>query len=185
MSYTINYDFNTQEWDIDNRLVTLEYILGNKDLLIKEPNFINFCDYNDYKITEENKEGLIEKFENSDFLYDLEADYTPMVNYLHILQNTPTNQQVEAVIHYAPTISIIYIDKLDTYCLGLRGCGMDLSEYLELAYYIIDGISPIKARNIMSLSDEAKELLEFCRKTAENYGNVAFCKIQEFLKGTK
>jgi len=190
MSYSINYDFREKFEGSDYELMSFDCVLENEDLLTQTEEFEGWIEYMGYKKNEgvdekEFKESLIEEFKNSDSYYDLRDSFIPMVNEIEVLQNKPTDKQIELVEKYAPVASVIHEYNLDFYGLGLRGCGMDLSEYLELAYYIIDGVSPIKARSIISLSGKAKELLEFCRDTVKKDGSISFYKIQDFLTKDK
>ena len=170
--------------------MSFDCVLNNSELLTQTEEFEGWIEYMGYEKNEgvdekEFKESLIEEFKDSDSYYDLKESFIPMVNAIEVLQKEPTNKQVELVEKYAPVASVVHEYNLDFYGLGLRGCGMDLSEYIELAYYVVDGVSPIKARSIMSLTGKAKELLEFCRDAVEKDGSISFCEIQEFLSKDK
>jgi len=179
MPYDIYYDFSKKNEGSDYELISFDCVLENEELLTQTDMFVDWVEYMGYE--NRCKKTLIEEFKDSDSYYDLKESYIPIINRIEILQNKPTEKQLELVEKHATAVSVIYEYDLDFYGLGLRGCGMDLSEYLELAYYIIDGISPIKANSIMSLSNKDRALLEFCREEVDKNGEVCFSKIEEFI----
>jgi len=189
MSYTIFFDKWTDFDKYDN--LTLETLCKNDYALSKTEVFENWYMYNygedDY--LEDVREGyarydylnlkdLAKEFKESDAYFILQDDLTPAYNEAYILKNIPTEQQILITYDCVPDISVVYIKNLDTYALALTGYGMNLSDCIELAYYIIDGQSPIEAKQIMSLDENAKKLLLFCREKKQ----ISFNEIKKFIK---
>jgi len=160
-------------------------LTGNKGIAKSLYATITCPELKEYGCVDNDRIHLIDNELSNNFISWCRKKIIEVINEIEVLQNKPTDKQIELVEKYAPVASVIHEYNLDFYGLGLRGCGMDLSEYLELAYYIIDGVSPIKARSIMSLSGKAKELLEFCRDTVKKDGSVSFYEIQDFLTKDK
>jgi hypothetical protein len=176
--------------------LTWNAVLNNHETLAKTESFEYWLheNYGDYNIDRKDVidgtlesddftvEELISDFRDSDDFYSMEDAYVPIYNYVHILQSRPSTADVLLVDKYVGNVSIIEIFDVDTYAIALTGCGMDLSDNIELAYYVIDGVSPVKASQIMSLGREAKELLLHCRKYAKEFGRVSPMEISDFLK---
>jgi len=136
---------------------------------------INY-DFND-KYVGDDYENLTYSVLNRD---NDEADYapsTPILNYIHILQCEPMEEQIRLVDEYAGRCVLLNIDELEVSGIALIACGMDFSDNIELAYYLTDGTSPVKSEQIMSLSKKAEALLMFCRK----HKRVWFSSVKEFL----
>ena len=181
MSYTIDYDFT--EYNEDNTNLSQE-LLNDDDYLETTERYLWWL-ADEYKLTPDECEEASEycdEFRETNTWYELQDEYVPIMNYAYILQYKPRYEQVYLVAELVPTCSIIYIEDLGTYALGLTGGGMDLSDCLELAYMIIDGVSPIQTGQVMSLSDKATKLLYFCREYIAEHGSVHPHLITDFLK---
>jgi len=90
-----------------------------------------------------------------------------MTNKVNILQYEPSNEEVELVREFVENVDIIHINPLDTYAIAIRGCGMSLGPDVEMAYLIVDGVSPIEEEPYY-FSDEKKEWLMKLREDAGN-----------------
>jgi len=189
MSYTIFFNEWTDFDKYDN--LTLDTLCNNDYALSKTEVFENWYMYNygedDY--IEDVREGyarydylnlvdLAKKFKESDAYFILQDDLTPAYNEAYILNNKPTKKQILITYDCVPDISVVYIKNLDTYALALTGCGMNLSDCIELAYYITSGQSPVEAKQIMSLDENAKKLLLCCR----NKKQISFNEIKKLIK---
>jgi len=86
-----------------------------------------------------------------------------MTNYVHILQEEPSDKTIELTQEFAENVDIIYIEQLDVYAIAAKGTGMDLSADIEMAYLINDCESPIKG-DPYYFSKERKEWLEKLRE---------------------
>jgi len=102
----------------------------------------------------------------------MDASSTPMVNYVHILQQEPLTESVELLFKLTHTAQYYYIEIIDAYVIGLTGAGADLSEYIELAYWLADGYSPVEANDITFLDEDVKELILWCRKEKPSLGEI-------------
>lgn len=175
MSYCINYDFSSKLESEDYTNMSLEALEDDEADIIKTYEFEYFYeehadlneDEEDEEDEEERKMKLLEEFRHSSAYYEMRDSLCPIMNFMHILQYTPTYEAISRVNKYARNCVIIYVEKLDTYGIALTGGGMDLSDNIELAYYLTDGESPIKCSQVMSLSGEAEKLLETYRKRQE------------------
>lgn len=171
MSYQIYYSFQNQKaWeDITN--YTLKF-LSEPDNLIHTEYFQAF--YEDYSYGDPmmwEKEGFEDeedfklwlaknKFLASEYFNEMESCYYPQFNYLHVLQNNSIpDKAIELCCKLTPDVVLVHSDELDTNFIALRSIGTDLSDQIELAYYIVDGVAPERAHDIFTLSEEAKKLL--------------------------
>jgi len=137
MSYTIN---------ISDKFEYMENLTINN---LSEEFLLNSEEFQSFKENEENSEfQTIEEFRDSEFYDDLLNRYYPIYNYYHILQNEPNNAQLELLAELTSIISILNYEEFELNLIGLNSCGQDNSEFLELAYYIIDGIAPVHATDL-------------------------------------
>lgn len=125
---------------------------------------------------------LADEFRDSDAYYDLEESYAPMCNFVHILEHKPSENDILMIEKYTSSVVVVYLNEVDTYALALTGCGMDLSDNLELAYYFSDGRSPIIAQEFLSLSEEAQKICLFCRQGVKKHDWVSNYAINSFIK---
>ena len=186
MSYCISYDFSTKLDGEDYENISWNELSGDNDKIIETEQFDYFYeDYKDEKDEDETEQehrlSLIETFECEQAYDELRDTFAPIMNFIHILQQEPMEEQVKLVEEYAGVCVLISVDKLGVNGIALTGGGMDLSDNIELAYYLTDGTSPIKSTQIMSLSKKAEALLMFCREEESVYHN----KILEFLSNYK
>jgi len=126
-------------------------------------------------VKENNYDNLIdawEEFIQTDEYYYLEDSSIPMVNYVHILQQEPLTESVELLFKLTHTAQYYYIEIIDAHVIGLTGAGADLSEYIELAYWLADGYSPIEANDITFLDEDVKKLILWCRKEKPSLGEI-------------
>ena len=77
----------------------------------------------------------------SDEMYKMSIGFCPVVNYVHVLQETPTKYEVLKVHKKAPDV-VILKDGLGNFFIGLLKCDVDLTEQIEYAYMTIDGCVP-------------------------------------------
>lgn len=187
MSYTINVSFGEKyEGEDFYNLSWNEFDSKDENLIGTEQFDYFYDDYKDefdaeYETEEEHKLGLVDKFRETQAYDELRDTFHPMMNYVHILQQEPLQEQIALVEKYAGVCVVLEFEDMDMYGLALTGGGMDLSDYLELAYYVTDGVSPIEAREVLSLGGEAKKLLEFCRSKAKETGSVCLWDIKNYF----
>jgi len=142
-------------------------------------------EYEEIEDTEDNRLDAVEEFKMSSAYNELEDNYYPMMNEVEITQKSICSEKTDLLHQFVPNVSALFISSLNTYALGLNAAGMDLSDNLELAYYIVDGKSPIKANEILSLSDKATDLLKWCRNEISNNNFVDFHSLKRYLNKIK
>ena len=174
MAYTIHYDFSENFENFQN--LTWDLVACDDDKLIETEEFEYFYEDNNF----DDKLEALEEFKQSDAYFELSESYFPIYNYVHILKYKPDDEQIELLSKLVGNVVIVYIEELEVYGIALTTVGMDLSDHIELAYYIIDGVSPVKAGQI-DLSD--KELLKYCRDVIKKEGWISLNKIQKFIEG--
>jgi len=82
--------------------------------------------------------------ENKEYIYILEGDEDGYrFEYIHILQNVPTKEQLEIIGEKYPEIVVVYLEKLDVFALGVNTCLSDKTSDIESCYKIIDGTIPV------------------------------------------
>ena len=186
MSYAIYYDFSEKNCSEDYVNLTWDVLSGDCDKLIETEEFEYFYeDYEDEVIEPDDKLAYIEKFMESDEYEELMERFAPIYNYVHLLQNKPTKEQIRFVYNFTEDCVIVYIKKLDIYGIALTSVGTDLSDEIELAYYLTDGVSPVKAKQIMNLDEKDAKLLEYCRKVVEEKGKITVSDIEKFVGNIK
>ena len=124
--------------------------------------------YSDSCYKELEYEEKLEYIENSDELYELKDMYSPIINYIHVLQSEPTKEHIFKIYKNAPNVVIIK-DNMDNCYIGMSAAGLDLSQSIAYAYMVIDNFIPpgftIDKDNNFCLKKEAhKELVEFLEK---------------------
>jgi len=171
MSYAINYDVSNvfNEDGVDRyENTTWNYLSSDDSFLASTENF-NYW-YNNYYIIDEDDEIIdisdeaIDNFRESEAYYDLQDSYYPIYNYIHLLQNRPTDEDIKKINDNAGNVVIIYIEELDSYFISLTGCGMDMSDSIAYAYMVIDKEIPksLIPRECYTIGKNgAKELMEF------------------------
>jgi len=171
--YTFTFDFNNDYSNLTFENLSNEYIADTSEFI---EWFTADCDLSNYSETIDNdtefndlsieiQNDIIEDFKDTEYYYSIQDEYIPVFNEVHFLQNKPTVKQIQLINKIMPRLSILYINSLDAYVISLNSAGSDFSEYIELAYYIIDTISPFKSHEIYLLSDKYKKiLLEFREK---------------------
>lgn len=115
----------------------------------------------------DDEEKVIYIRETEEF-YELSEGYYPILNYVHVLQEKPTEEDILKIHKNAPNIVIIG-DDLGNFFIGISAAGMDFSEELAYAYMVIDFCVPpcfrIDEDSNYTLNKEAhKELVEFLSK---------------------
>jgi len=141
-----------------------------------------YIDYSDFyardeivnltkEILEEDRELAVEileidEGEDEEILKEVVEEATwPIVNYMHILQYRPDEEDVKELAKLTLTPVIVYVPELEVCGIMLTGAGYDMSAHIELAYRILDGDSPIQADFLEFLPKEGKEkLLELREK---------------------
>ena len=140
---------------------------------VSEDNEILIAEYEDREHPTDYYEGLnedekIEHILESDIFSEIKESHQPVVgDYIYLLQNKPTSEQVLKVCQNAPHMVIIQNDENRHY-IGLSGGSMDFKEGFAYAYMIIDNYIPpgfrVKESARYLISDEAhKELTAFTK----------------------
>jgi len=186
MSYCIYVDWSDKFEGEGYENLSWSETEADDKLLSKTEQFDYFYDdFSDERDEDETEEehriSLVDKFKETQAFDELRETYVPMMNYMHILQDKPFEEQIQLVEKYAGVCVVIEMEDLDVCGLALTGGGMDLSDNIELAYYLTDGVSPVISRQVMSLGSTAEKLLEYCRKVVKETGRVRFNDVIGFL----
>lgn len=177
MSYSINISSllggeALSEGDV--KLNTYEFLKNNDDYISQSTAFLVFVD--SMPPQSGNNGSYLEKFKNHDkfssFTEALEEKYIPAYSYVHILQDNPTETKIALTTQLIKDVGIITLTNLDTSAISLIKCGYDMSDSIELAYYINDGVSPIRAEKYFTLNHKAQELCDYCRTIVAKDGEV-------------
>ncbi|RLF43819.1 MAG: hypothetical protein DRN17_05635 [Thermoplasmata archaeon] len=121
---------------------------------------------------------LVSMFQDSVAYSELMDSLWPAMYGMEVLSCVPSKHEVNLLFEINPTVTIGKLIEFDAYVIGLSGGGMDLTDCLELAYYVIDGRSPIESSQIMTV-DEG--LLEACRKERDDHGYVHIDFINKYI----
>jgi hypothetical protein len=106
---------------------------------------------------EVSEEEIIDQFMDSEDYIEYLYSKMPMINYGYILQCNVIPQKDLDLVQELTSINVFYLDDLDVNVLTLTCCGMDMSDELELAYLIIDEVSPITASQSNPILDEYRK----------------------------
>ena len=139
MSYSIMVDDITKKfWDGGWENRTWNAILDDDDSLraLYEDAGYDDDDYNEL----DNKEKVI-RIRESDAIHELSDSYYPIMSYVHVLQEKPTDEEILKIHKHAPNVVIIE-DDLGNFFIGLLGGGEDSSEEIAYAYMVIDRCVP-------------------------------------------
>ena len=186
MSYCIYVDWSDKFEGEGYENLSWSETEADDKLLSKTEQFDYFYDdFSDERDEDETEEehriSLVDKFKETQAFDELRETYVPMMNYMHILQDKPFEEQIQLVEKYAGVCVVIEMEDLDVCGLALTGGGMDLSDNIELAYYLTDGVSPVISRQVMSLGSTAEKLLEYCRRVVKGTGRVCHNEVKGFL----
>ena len=183
MGYTITADYEMLDLLRIENLV-IKYLDSNKVKIAKTDEFEEYLLTKGISINELTYEQLqqeIEEFHASDDWLDMvmESRY-PATNTHHILQEKNISEEkLELFLDLEiPGVTVSLLHELNTNIISLTACGMDLSESIELSYYLFDGVSPIIANDVYYVNDKLKELLVFCREKVKQHGYVNFYDIK-------
>jgi hypothetical protein len=122
-----------------------------------------FDDFKDIYADDEAESDIIEKFKRCDDFFQLEYDFCPTYNSIHILQAKPYNEDIIKVNELCSDIVIVYIKSIKTYAIALTTSGLDMSSNIELAYFLCDRQSPIEGTGDCFLTSEGTEKLKSFR----------------------
>ncbi len=185
MSYSIHFDkWGELDEAYDN--LTWDEVSSDDKILANTEQFGYWHDgqygFKAYisELTEEDLEERLEEFRDSDAFYELQDTYIPIYNYVHLLSSSPYEKEILLVAQYVGNVVVIHLNDIDADVIALTGCGMDFSDNIELAYYLLDGESPMQADQVMSLGKAAEKILLFCRRKSSE-GRVTMYEIERFI----
>lgn len=170
MTYSIRVnDITKKFFDCDDGRhwvnITVRAILNDDDALVALYEGAGY-DYNGHPdLDHEDKAHFIRK---SNEIHKLLYVFDPVVNYVHVLQQKPTDEEVLEIYEKLPDIVVIE-DDMGNFFLSFSCSGVDMSEELAYAYMIIDRCVPssikINTNKNYTLSEEEhKELVDFMNK---------------------
>jgi len=181
MGYTIYADYGLLI-ELGSENLEINALEKDKDKIMSLCEFKEFIEHRYDKkydlvideLEEDEKQKAIDDFMKSEYWYEyVDSMRYPMYNAHHVLQTSNPEYELPIFMELKiPAVTINNIYKLDANVLSLIGAGMDFSESLELAYYVFDGVSPVKANNVYYLNDKLKELLLFCREKVKEHSYV-------------
>ena len=177
MSYIIRFD-KWNDWYVEYKNLTLDKLCSDDEAIVETKAFEYW--FNNTNNKDCDKLDKVEDFKQSNTFLELQNSYTPIYNYVHILGSFVNDNEVEMVSKYIGNVVIVHLNDADVDVIALTSCGMDFSDSIELAYYIIDGKSPVIAEQVLSLNEDAEKLLNFCRRRAKN-GDVSMRDIERFI----
>lgn len=97
--------------------------------------------YEDAVLLIEKEYGIdFDQIKFDDSLESFLDEYKPKMNEFWVLQNCPTQSEIEDLIENAPNISIVEVEE-EMY-ISMNAGGMDMTNEIAYAYLMIDGIIP-------------------------------------------
>jgi len=162
MSYSVRIDqerFTPYE-DIEN--LTEQMLLNNNELFKKSEQFLYWV--KDMSTLEMNEDETIEMFKESSACDELVRGLKSPLYYWDLLSFEPSEDRIELAYKLAPNCSVMYVEPLDSHFIALTGGGMDMNDTIELAYYILQGSSPIEASGFYTIGKIGENVLKRCRE---------------------
>ncbi len=177
MSYSVRIDQErfTPYKDIEN--LTEQMLLNNNELLKKSEQFLYWA--KDMITSEMNEDKTIEMFKESSACDELVRGLESPLYYWNLLSFEPSKDRIELTYKLAPNCSVMYVEPLDSHFIALTGGGMDMSDTIELAYYILQGSSPIEASGFYTIGKIGENVLKRCR---EEKKKVYQYELNDFVK---
>jgi len=162
MSYSvrINQERFTPYEDIEN--LTEQMLLNNNELLKKSEQFLYWVE--DMSTLEMDEDETIEMFKESSACDELVRGLESPLYYWDLLSFEPSEDRIELAYKLAPNCSVMYVEPLDSHFIALTGGGMDMNDTIELAYYILQGSSPIEASGFYTIGKIGENVLKRCRE---------------------
>jgi hypothetical protein len=153
----------------------IEVVKNNKDLLLKYSEFTYFLEDEfgttdmDKIIDEQNIDfkDIVDRFELTDAYYEFTENFEPMMCHVHITQYSPSDKELELLERHCSAVVWLELDGVFQ-GIGLTGVGIDFSDSLELAYYIIDRESPIRATQQLTIGNKEWGVVLKMREAIEN-----------------
>ncbi len=187
MSYVIHFDrWADQEEEYAN--LTWDAISSTSRVLADTDQYRYWSDKEDRGtgdasgLTDEELEEKVEPFIQTDPYFELQNAHTPIYNYVHILSGEPCTQDILRVKKYVGNVVIVELYGPEANVIALTTCGMDLTDSIELTYYLMDGTSPVFASHIGSLRGVSEKLLLHCREYHKEHGRITTMEIDTFLQ---
>lgn len=173
MGYTLTINDFSDEDNVLN--VSEEAFISNDDFIAANRDFKNW--------EKENKDygkNSVEYFRYSNEYEQILDSFHPIEKTVHVLENEPLPEHLVLIERYASACVICKIKCADTYAIALTGHRAE--DHVELAYYMIDGRSPIKHTGVGCLSQEGSELLKGLRGISENSKRVEMWHIRNIIE---
>jgi len=169
MAYTITYPFFAKQHGCHYVNRSLEVFCSAAEIVESSEDFVEWYEKNRYNY--EHVLDAIEEYTDTTASENLFNRFRPKSNLVHILQKKDVGKdEVAAVLRHARGISIIYIAELNCSVIAEAKNGAYLDDAIELAYYIIDGKSPVRAQRIENLSEYEENALIRMRVQQETGG---------------
>ena len=147
-------DINKEIFETENLInITAETLIEQK-----QEEWKNEDEENENKLTDEDREKNEEERDNE--IEEIKEDCHPMMNYIHPLQNIPTEEDILNLHEKTSNVCILQYQQ-NQYFIGLVGAGWDMSEHIAYAYYIIDRHIPTRFTELLENKEPtfiAKEL---------------------------
>ena len=180
MSYSVRIDqerFTPYE-DIEN--LTEQMLLNNNELFKKSEQFLYWV--KDMSTLEMNEDETIEMFKESSACDELVRGLKSPLYYWDLLSFEPSEDRIELAYKLAPNCSVMYVEPLDSHFIALTGGGMDMNDTIELAYYILQGKSPVKASGFYTIGKVGEDVLKKCREAGSL---ILQCEMDSFIQEAK
>lgn len=114
-------------------------------------------------------------------------DFYPMMEYAYPLEEKPSSEQIKKV-HEETGCTVVEKRSTGKYYLALCGGGMDLSQYIALAYLITENHIPFELAKTVSTQEglnlkgeQFKRVMKRCRRSLD-YG---ICNAENQLEAIK
>ena len=131
-------DISSKFWNGNWENMTWDVVSNDDDAL---RGLYESSGYGDDYYNELSDEEKVIYIRETEEFYELSEGYYPILNYVHVLQEKPTEEDILKIHKNAPNIVIIG-DDLDNFFIGMSAAGMDFSEELAYVYMVIDFCIP-------------------------------------------
>ena len=169
--------FKIQDKELKGYNVSMAFLLNDFDYVVQTDEFDDFKDgYIEKEEGETEKEylnSIYDDFSNSCMLYTLEEDFHFSMQEQHVLQSDKIELiDAQLVSAICSGVVIVHHPELDVYAIALTAAGSDISRSIEMAYRLVDGVSPFTSSCNIGLGDYGNRVLDFFREKV-NQTNIS------------
>lgn len=160
--------FKLHDKELKGFNVSMAFLLEEFDYVVQTTEFQDFKSgylaKDEDETEKEYTKSIYDDFSNSCMKFTLEDDFSFAMHEQHVLQaDTIDLIDVELVNTICSGVIIVHHPELDVYAIALTAGGSDLSTSIEMAYRLIDGVSPFTSTSNVGIGSYGARVLNLFR----------------------